>query len=63
MSEKCPTCGGSVVVDFRPGQDAYADTPGGHADRHTLVIEAAERALEQTRIADGDDEPPALEAS
>lgn len=53
--EKCPTCGGSTVADFRPGKDAYADTLGGHADRHTLVIEAAEHAL--------DDEPPALEAS
>jgi hypothetical protein len=43
--EKCPTCGGAVVADFRPGEDDYADTPGGHADRHTLVVEAAERAL------------------
>lgn len=55
--EMCPNCGGAVVADFRPGKDSYADTLGGHADRHTLVIEVAER------IANGDDEPPALEAS
>lgn len=43
MEEKCPTCGGWVVADFRPGEHDYADTAGGHADRRTLVVEAAER--------------------
>lgn len=44
---ECPTCGLTVVpaAEFRPGIDAYDDTPGGHADRHTLVVEAAARAI------------------
>lgn len=43
----CTTCGLPVIDpdDFEPGRDKYADTPGGHADRHTYVLEAAERAI------------------
>lgn len=44
---RCPLCGQRVLDpdDFDPaGGDRYDDTPGGHADRHTLVVEAAERA-------------------
>jgi hypothetical protein len=53
----CVTCGQGVVspADFRPGIDAYDDTPGGHADRHTLVVEAAERAALTTDPSEGDD--------
>lgn len=49
MSEQvCPTCGLGVasVDDVVAGRARYADSPGGHADRHTLVVEAAERATE-----------------
>ena len=43
----CPTCGLPVIdpATFEPGRDSYFDTPGGHADRHALVVEAAERAV------------------
>lgn len=43
----CQTCGAPVVDpdEYVPGRDSYSDTPGGHADRHTLVVEAAELAL------------------
>lgn len=43
----CESCGQPVVDprDYDPTRDRYADTPGGHADRHTLVIDAAARAI------------------
>lgn len=45
---RCPLCGQRVLDpdDFDPaGGDRYDDTPGGHADRHTMVVEAAERIV------------------
>ena len=32
------------VESVAQGLARYEDSPGGHADRHALVIEAAERA-------------------
>lgn len=45
----CPHCGGETVTPDRQLDIVvrYADTPGGHADRHTLVTEAAERLVEE----------------
>lgn len=42
----CPTCGWPIASedDVIAGRAVYADTQGGHDDRHTLVVEAAERA-------------------
>ena len=42
----CNTCGLPTVTtdDVIAGRHRYADTQGGHNDRHTLVVEAAERA-------------------
>lgn len=44
----CGECGAPLadVEDVIAGRARYADTAGGHADRHTLVVEAAERAVE-----------------
>ena len=44
----CPTCGWPVAddQDVIEGRARYADTQGGHNDRHTLVVEEAERAVE-----------------
>lgn len=46
-AHSCPTCGLPVTSIDRvlAGLARYADTAGGHADRHTLVVEAAERAV------------------
>lgn len=43
----CPTCSQPVApyIDVVEGRAKYADTLGGHMDRHTLVVEAAERAV------------------
>lgn len=44
---RCPTChlavasASEVVIGFA----RYSDTLGGHADRHTLVAETAERVV------------------
>lgn len=45
----CLTCGLPVIEpdEFDPNTQGYADTPGGHADRHTQVLEAAERAARE----------------
>lgn len=45
----CPTCGLPTVAPDLVGTPGvrYADSPGGHADRHTLVLEAAERVMEE----------------
>lgn len=47
--ETCPLCGGSVVSgeEIVNGRARYDETQGGHNDRHTLVVEAAERLIEQ----------------
>lgn len=46
----CPRCGLPIVdvEEVVAGRHPYADTLGGHEDRHTLVIEAAERAATGT---------------
>lgn len=43
----CPTCGWPVasVQDVIDLKATYGDTQGGHNDRHTLVVEAAGRAV------------------
>lgn len=43
----CETCGGAVVTadDVIAGRARYDHTQGGHNDRHTLAVEAAERSL------------------
>lgn len=45
----CPQCGWLVATadDVIACRARYADTQGGHNDRHTLVTEAAERAIEE----------------
>lgn len=45
----CKTCGGPTVTadDVIAGRGRYDDTQGGHNDRHTLVVEAAERAIQE----------------
>lgn len=41
----CVTCGRPVATadEVVSGWATYADTQGGHNDRHALVVEAAER--------------------
>lgn len=43
----CPTCGWPTATaqNVIDGRARYDDTQGGHNDRHTLVLEAAARAL------------------
>lgn len=47
---KCQQCGADVATagDVLMGRATYADTQGGHDDRHTLVVEAAERIARAT---------------
>lgn len=61
---KCPECGGRLVHpdDFEPGIDSYHDTTGGHADRHTRVVEAAERVLNAALLRGDIDNTPNNEA-
>lgn len=52
----CPACGQPTATagDVIAGQARYADTQGGHNDRHTLVVEAAGRAASSgQKRADG----------
>lgn len=51
----CPHCGLSVATTQQVIDCAarYADTQGGHNDRHTLVIEAAERAASDNPSSPG----------
>lgn len=44
----CPVCGSPTATTeaLIAGRASYDDTPGGHFDRHTLVVEAAERLIE-----------------
>jgi hypothetical protein len=47
---QCPQCG-QTTADADAviaGQAGYSDTPGGHSDRHTLVIESAERIVSES---------------
>lgn len=41
----CSTCGWPVAdpEDVIEGSARYDDTQGGHNDRHTLVVESAEK--------------------
>lgn len=50
----CPQCGGTVASaqDVIDGRARYADTQGGHNDRHTLVVEEAERVTYPERRPD-----------
>lgn len=43
----CPICllPMATAADVIAGRAHYSDGPGGHRDRHTLVLEAAERAM------------------
>lgn len=54
MSETCPTCDHPTATadDVIAGRARYADTQGGHNDRHTLVLEAAERAITEAKEAE-----------
>ena len=44
----CPTCGLRTIPMTEGARVDYADTQGGHNDRHTLVVEAADRAIKRT---------------
>ncbi|WP_300680718.1 hypothetical protein [Nocardioides sp.] len=45
-TETCPACSASTATpdDVIDDRARYADTQGGHNDRHTLVLEQAEQA-------------------
>lgn len=47
----CPVCGlpTATIEEAIDGSVRYGDTQGGHNDRHTLVVEAAERLIEAGR--------------
>ena len=49
----CPTCGWPTFAaqDVVDGRARYADTQGGHNDRHTLIVEAAEQTLNPGRLS------------
>lgn len=49
MTIKCDLCGLplATVEEVLTGVARYEESPGGHADRHALVLEAAEQALDR----------------